>query len=60
MNNKIKILPIDKTNCVTTTFNCPIELRDRLEETLNQYIGIYTTEEIMNALLSFALDEFAD
>lgn len=60
MNKKIKILPIDESSCVTTTFNCPIELRDRLEEILNEYRGKHTIEEIMNALLSFALDEFAD
>ena len=60
MNKKIKILPIDKNNCVITTFNCPIEIRDKLEEILNEHREIYTTEEIMSALLRFALDEFKD
>ena len=42
---------------VKTTFNCPIDLRDRLEDLVNEYIGQYTADEIMEILLTKALKE---
>ncbi|SFH70838.1 hypothetical protein SAMN04487830_10610 [Pseudobutyrivibrio sp. OR37] len=40
---------------VKTTFNCPIDLRDRLETLINDNIGQYTPDEIMEILLTKAL-----
>ncbi|MBQ9863636.1 MAG: hypothetical protein IJM28_06980 [Lachnospiraceae bacterium] len=41
---------------VKTTFNCSIDLRDRLESLINEYIGQYTADEIMEILLMKALE----
>jgi len=42
---------------IKTTFNCPIDLRDRLETLVNEHIGQYTADEIMEILLTKALKE---
>ena len=42
---------------IKTTFNCPIELRDRLESLINEYIGQYTADEIMEILITKALEK---
>lgn len=42
---------------VKTTFNCPIDLRDRLETLINDNIGQYTSDEIMEILLTKALQK---
>lgn len=57
MNEKLSIRAIDQNDCVLTTFNCSIENRDKLEELINEYYTVYSSDEIVNALLSFALKE---
>ena len=47
----------DNKETVETTFNCPIDLRDRLEALVNEYIGQYTSDEIMEILLTKALEK---
>ena len=46
----------DNKETVETTFNCPIDLRDRLETLINENIGQYTSDEIMEILLTKALE----
>ena len=60
MNKKISISAIDQNDCVLTTFNCSIENRDKLEELINEYRTVYSSDEIVNALLSFTIKEIAD
>lgn len=47
MNKKValKIKGIKTDDFVKTSFNCPIELRDRLEQLINEYSEKYTPEE---------------
>ena len=44
-------------NTVKTTFNCPIELRDELEQLVNDYTEKYTPDEIMIKLLKKGLED---
>jgi hypothetical protein len=60
MNEKLSIKTINQNDCVLTTFNCSIENRDKLEELINEYYTVYSSDEIVNALLSFALKEIAE
>lgn len=59
MNKKknLTIKPINTQELVKTTFKCPIELRDRLEQMINEYSGVYTVEEIMYTLLNESLQK---
>ena len=52
---KLKIKGIKTDDFVKTSFKCPIELRDRLEQLINEYSEKYTPEEIMYSLLDDAL-----
>lgn len=60
MNKKValKIKGIKTDDFVKTSFNCPIELRDRLEQLINEYSEKYTPEEIMYSLLDDALKRY--
>mgnify|MGYP000958038813 CR=1 FL=1 len=44
---KLKIKGIKTDDFVKTSFNCPIELRDRLEQLINEYSEKHTPEEII-------------
>lgn len=60
MNKKValKIKDIKTDDFVKTSFNCPIELRDRLEQLINEYSEKHTPEEIMYSLLDDALKKY--
>ena len=60
MNKKatLKITGIKTDDFVKTSFNCPIELRDRLEQLINAYSEKHTPEEIMYSLLDDALKKY--
>ena len=45
------------TDSVKTTFNCPIELRDEIEQLVNDYMEKYTPNEIMIKLLKKGLED---
>lgn len=53
----MNIKSIKTKEYVKTSFNCPIELRDRLETIINKYEGIYSVEDIMNYLLDKSLSD---
>ena len=52
-------MPMKNNNkeTVETTFNCPIDLRDRLEALINEHNEQYTADEIMEILLTKALEK---
>lgn len=50
----INIRPIKTQQFIKTTFNCPIELRDRLEQIINDNPQ-YSTEEIIYKILDNGL-----
>lgn len=60
MNKKatLKIKSIKTDDLVRTSFYCQIELRDRLEQLINEYSEKYTPEKIMYSLLDDALKKY--
>ena len=54
----LKIKSVKPNVLVKTSFNCPIELRNRLEQLINEYSEKYTPEEIIYSLLDDALKKY--
>ena len=50
----INIRPIKTQQFIKTIFNCPIEIRDRIEQIINDNQQ-YTTEEIISKILDDGL-----
>ena len=55
---KFSANPIITEQMIQTSFNCQIELRDRLEDICNKFYNVYTPDEIMNQLLDESLKRY--
>lgn len=55
---KLTVKSINTQKLIKTTFKCPVELRDRLEQMINEYSDVCTVEEVMCSLLDEALKKY--
>lgn len=48
---------MNDNNFVKTSFNCPIELRDKIETIINEYIDTYSPNEIMIKIIENSFEK---